>query len=236
MLQFTLVLVLVSIHAFAGKLLPASERPRSAVLSFAGGVSVAYVFIHIFPELKAAQETFSSGDWADYIEHHAYLVALAGLSVFYGLERGVKYYRHPEGPSKEPGVGMFWVHIASFSLYNALIGYLLIYREGESFELILFVLAMCFHFLVNDHGLIQHHREVYLKKGRWWLSGAVLFGWVAGQLVELSAATTSVLFAFLAGSIILNVLKEELPEERQSRFLPFAAGVGIFAVLLLLGD
>lgn len=234
LLQLTLVLVLVFIHAFASKLLPANETPRSAVLSFAGGVSVTYVFILIFPELVEAQEAISRGGLAGYIEHHAYVVALIGLSLFYGLERGVKHYRHPEGPSEEPGIGVFWVHVISFSLYNALIGYLLVYREGGPFELTLFVLAMCFHFLVNDHGLLQHHREVYLKSGRWWLSGAVLFGWLVGQLVEMSAAATSVLFAFLAGSIILNVLKEELPTERQSRFLPFAAGVGIFASLLLL--
>lgn len=43
----------------------------------------------------------------------------------------------------------------------------------------------------------------------------------------------AVIFAFLAGSIIFNVLKEELPEERQSRFWAFAVGVAIYAALLL---
>jgi hypothetical protein len=32
---------------------------------------------------------------------------------------------------------------------------------------------------------------------------------------------------------VLNVLKEELPEERQSRFLPFALGVVTYAALLV---
>ena len=39
---------------------------------------------------------------------------------------------------------------------------------------------------------------------------------------------------FLAGGVILNVLKEELPEEKKSRFLPFAFGAGVYTVLLLL--
>jgi hypothetical protein len=43
----------------------------------------------------------------------------------------------------------------------------------------------------------------------------------------------ALLFAFLAGGVILNVLKEELPEERQSRFWAFALGAGIYTVLLL---
>jgi hypothetical protein len=43
-----------------------------------------------------------------------------------------------------------------------------------------------------------------------------------------------VLFAFLAGGIVLNVIKEELPEERESRFPAFVVGTGGYAVLLLL--
>jgi zinc transporter ZupT len=43
----------------------------------------------------------------------------------------------------------------------------------------------------------------------------------------------ALLFAFLAGGVILNVLKEELPEERQSRFWAFTLGAGFYAVLLL---
>lgn len=241
LLQFALVVTLALIHAFAAKLLRLKEIPRSSALSFAGGVSVAYVFILIFPELVEAQETISGHGVVAYIEHHAYLVALIGLTVFYGLERWVKHYRRSLPPvnnedRKIPGIGVFWLHIASFSLYNALVGYLLVYRESETFELSLFVLAMGFHFLVNDHGLMKYHRETYLRRGRWILSGAVILGWVIGQLIEVSEAATSVLFAFLAGSIILNVLKEELPEERQSRFLPFACGAGLYAALLLVAS
>ena len=50
----------------------------------------------------------------------------------------------------------------------------------------------------------------------------------------LSALLLSALFAFLAGGIILNVLKEELPEDRQSRFSAFALGAIAYAAVLLL--
>ncbi|NJL21613.1 MAG: hypothetical protein HC895_13625, partial [Leptolyngbyaceae cyanobacterium SM1_3_5] len=43
----------------------------------------------------------------------------------------------------------------------------------------------------------------------------------------------AVLFAFLAGGIVLNVLKEELPEDRESHFWSFAIGAIGYAVLLL---
>jgi hypothetical protein len=41
------------------------------------------------------------------------------------------------------------------------------------------------------------------------------------------------LFSFLSGAIVLNVLKEELPEERKSRFLPFLAGAATYGALLV---
>ena len=41
------------------------------------------------------------------------------------------------------------------------------------------------------------------------------------------------LFAFLAGGVIFKVLKEELPEERNSRYWTFAVGLAVYIVLLL---
>jgi hypothetical protein len=39
--------------------------------------------------------------------------------------------------------------------------------------------------------------------------------------------------AFLAGGVVLNVLKEKLPEQRESRFWAFALGPAFYTVLLL---
>jgi hypothetical protein len=57
--------------------------------------------------------------------------------------------------------------------------------------------------------------------------------WVLGQFVGIHELGTSALFAVLAGGIVLNVMKEELPEERESRFSAFAAGVAGYAAILL---
>jgi hypothetical protein len=73
----------------------------------------------------------------------------------------------------------------------------------------------------------------YPTIGRWVLTAAVVLGWIIGTLTEVSRPTVTVLTAFLAGGVILNILKEELPEERKSRFSVFVLGVrGYTAVLL----
>ena len=237
--QLLSVVGLVIVHLAAGKIRFLQAWPRSAWLSFAGGISVSYVFVHVFPELEEAQQAISGHGAVAFLEHHAYLIALVGLVLFYGLEHWVSQNKACAGTSdrgKHPRSGryMFWLHIGIFALYNALIGYLLVYRESSLHELVLYSLAMAFHFLVNDYGLVVRHREVYLHKGRWVLALAVLVGWGVGLWVEVEEAATSMLFAFLAGGVVLNVLKEELPEERQSRLWPFVLGAALYSSLLLL--
>lgn len=70
--------------------------------------------------------------------------------------------------------------------------------------------------------------------GRWVLAAAILVGWAAGLATNVGEAAIGVLFVFLAGGVVLNVLKEELPEERRSRFLPFVLGAAGYSLLLLL--
>jgi hypothetical protein len=53
-------------------------------------------------------------------------------------------------------------------------------------------------------------------------------------VTRIDEAALGVLFAFLSGGVMLNVLKEELPEERESRFWAFVVGVTAYTTLLLL--
>jgi hypothetical protein len=124
--------------------------------------------------------------------------------------------------------------MASFGAYNALIGYLLLHREVPGvMSLVFFVVAMALHFLVTDFGLNEDHRARYRRIGRWVLIAALALGVWLGILTELPKAGIAVLVAFLAGGVILNVLKEEVPNERRSRFWAFGLGMAAYAALLL---
>ncbi|MBE9061197.1 hypothetical protein [cf. Phormidesmis sp. LEGE 11477] len=233
-------LFLALIHVVASRFKFLKRSPRSRWLSFGSGVSVAYVFVHVLPDLSEAQSEFQESTTAlSAIEHHVYVLALLGMIAFYGLERAAKVSRHrsrQEGDGDETQPGVFWLHMVSFGLYNALIGYLLMHREEPSLiGLWLYVIAMALHFLVNDYSLWEDHKRPYSRVGKWILAAAVICGWVIGTQTEIDEAITAVLFAFLAGGIILNILKEELPQERESRFWTFAIGaVGYSGLLLVL--
>ncbi len=239
LLSLSVAILLMLVHLFAGSLRFLSRIPRARCLSVAGGVSVAYVFVHLLPDLQTAQAIASESlsPSLTFIEHHIYLIALIGLSLFYGLEGIVRHstrQQHQERGGAQSDIQIFWIHVGSFAANNALIGYLLVHRgETDARSLFLFVVAMGFHSLVNDNGLNVHHEEDYARRGRWILATAILLGWFLGYLVKLPDLYTYMLLAFLAGTIILNALKEELPDERQSDFRAFGIGVVAYTALLL---
>ena len=231
------VAVLAAMHLLGERLRVLHGVPRSRWLSAAGGVSAAYVFVHLLPELAHAQSTLEEavGDVIVFFDHHIYLVALAGLVTFYGLEHLAKTRSTGGAPETGENDAVFWIHIGSFALYNALVGYLLLRLGGEDggAAVVLYTVAMALHFVVNDVALASHHRAAYRRRGRWVLAAAVVVGWLIGVVAEVPEPAVAVLVAFLAGGIILNVLKEELPEERESRFWAFLAGAAAYAALLL---
>ncbi len=229
-------LLLALTHFFAESL-KFSSIPRSKWLSFAGGVSVTYIFVHLLPELAEGQEVLQNKG-ADFLKHHSYLISLVGLALFYGLERAAKQSpdsaRESHGDEMAGNLSVFWLHIISFAVYNAIIGYLLVHRDVEGWRSLLwFTLAMAFHFVVNDYGLMDHYKKAYSLKGRWILILAVMGGWLVGVLAEIPEMWITVLFAFIAGGTIMNVLKEELPQERKSNFWAFSAGILLYSLLLL---
>ncbi|HDZ57297.1 MAG TPA: hypothetical protein ENI17_11430 [Pseudomonas xinjiangensis] len=233
---FVAAAVLILVHFFSGKLKFLNSKPRSRWLSLAGGVSVSYVFIHLLPEIARGQRIVDNQDSEilSYLEHHAYLLALSGLIVFYGLERMVRQHRRRLPEEAQTHGGVFWLHIVSFALYNILIGYLLTHREADGpASLLWFTVAMALHFLVNDFSLEQDHLKQFDRQGRWVLAAALLVGWWLGVTWEISELAISAWTAILAGSVILTVMKEELPEERESRFSAFLIGAFGYALVLL---
>ena len=236
-ISFLAVLGLATVHLFAGKLAFLMGKPRSVWLSASGGLSVAFVFLYLLPELAARQDDIEQSNLQaslNFLDHHVYLLALTGMTAFYGLERIAKTTRHRQRPAPaENGQNehVFWAHLASFSFYNLAIGYMLVNEPPSVWNLVLFFVAMALHFLVIDFSFREHYKNVYHDKGRWFLSGAVMTGWAVGIFIEIPDLAMNVATAFIAGGIILNALKEELPEERQSRFWPFLLGAALYSTV-----
>lgn len=247
--------LLAMVHLGVSGLHRLSARPRRYALSLGGGTAVAYVFLHLLPELQQHQGEVEEATDAvlGWLDRHVYLLALLGLTLFYGLERLALRARRgrsgeadaapddaddnddPEETDQQTGAATFWLSMSGFTIYNALIGYLLVEQAGRGLgPLLLLTLAMALHFLVNDYALREHHQARYRRTGRWVLSAAVLAGTVLGLVGTVPPLVVSLLVAVLAGGVVLNVLKEELPAARESSFGAFLLGAAGYTGLLLM--
>ncbi len=97
----------------------------------------------------------------------------------------------------------------------------------------LFFVAAALHFFTIETHLREHHKGLYDKRGRWLLTAAIIVGATVGQVFQLNEAALSIVRSFLVGSIILNILKRELPDETKSYFWSFSGGASLYTSLLL---
>ena len=248
--------VLIALHLLAPRIRRLPFVPESVTASFAGGLAVSYVFLHLLPEVARGNERLrelfgEEGEPSPLLELGIFIVALVGFLLFYSLERFAENSRakapdagHRDTGSRSehgPGAGsanrrMFWIHLSSFGVYNGLIAYSLPlnYRTNTWFA-VLFTVAMGLHFVLSDRGLEEHYGKRFDRwTPRLFLAGALLAGWLLATLfAPTRSVTVSVLTAFLAGSILLNVFKEEIPSTRRSSLLWFTIGLTVYAALLV---
>lgn len=225
-------------HLFAPAILDSefltkNSRRQDAVASFAGGVAVAYVFVHMLPELADGELAFSQIDIPDaipdlFIQSALFLVALVGLVVFYAFD--AKAESSTAGSRKLYRANLIMVGVLSliFSYTNPDR-----IRLGADFA-ILFAIVMSLHFVLSDRGLARAHPQHFRRKDRWVLT-AFLF---AGLVLSYIAPPPNELFvaiptAFLGGAVLMTVFREELPSVNVARLGWFTAGVTLFSALLL---
>lgn len=213
---------------------------RRSVISFSAGISAAYVFVHLLPELAGVRRVLTSAAPIELPHEGAaiYFVAMIGFLSFYGLEhlRSHLHLRSAAGEGARAGeIGPeFYVHTGGFAAYVWLASYLLLHNLEESpRETALYAGALAVHFLTVEHSLHAEHGAAYLRIGRWVLAGMALAGWIAGLTFALPHAVIALLVAFISGAVVMNSAIMELPSEKDGRFLPFLAGALIYGVILL---
>jgi hypothetical protein len=238
---------LVAAIAFAavflfGRRLQVSRKGwRRASVSAGAGAAVAYVFVHLLPDLEEAGRAFVQATAARtlwFAESRVYLAALAGFVVFYGLEHLVAWSRRtvqPEEAGAEGDSPVFLLHIGGFSVYAAMVTYLMVRGTGlAEASIALYAVAMALHFLSLDHSLLREHAARYLRPGRYILATAVLAGWVCGALVEVPTPVVCALTGLVSGGVIMNSMIMELPREKEGKFWPFVLGAAVYAAIVLL--
>lgn len=211
-----------------------SER---TALSFGAGISTAYVFMHMLPQLSEAGAEFveATAPRALPAPHlRVYFSALLGFLVFFSLETFKASVHARAEAGVVPPLRLFpTLSIGGFGIYVALVGYLLVRSiTDHAAPIAQYAVAMALHFLGIDYTLDEAHGAPYRRTGRFILAGAALAGWGIGALTELSKPVVITLLGFVSGGVVMNSMILELPDHEQHHFGALAAGAAGYAVLL----
>lgn len=243
---FAFAISLCLMHIFSTKILDwmhhKSEHGRSKkgpdfqviASSLGGGIAISYVFLHLLPELNHVHP--------DLAEINPY-ITLSGFMLFYGLEHLADKLATPEKSTewdfvKKKGTMAkytFNLEIGFLFVYNGLI----VYTMPEQFRVgiintIIYMIAMLLHLFSNDHSLQENYLKQFKSWGCYVLAAAPVVGSIADWITPPSTLVSGVLIALLAGFILLNVFKKELPDNDKSSFGWFSAGAVGFGIMLYL--
>ena len=228
------VSVIAGCHWLAGVVAARPESEQQCWASLGGGAGVAYVFLHLLPELaiggKALSEAQGIQTFATtpVIEALLFLVALTGVTFFFSMD--VISWQ-----SKKNNSMVALVHGLAFALINYLYAYTLpsLITTGRLYGL-LFTVAISAHVLLADRTMARHHPLVYRRRFRWLGTVAVVLGFAHAALLHpISDFTLAIATAFLGGGLLISVFREEIPSPSSTRLWWFLGGLGMMSILLL---
>lgn len=239
--SLAIIIAFMFVHISTNYIKLLDRKPKDRLMSFVSGGSIAYVFLHLVPELTHYQEVADQATlpfWIESLDYSAYLMTLVGIAFFYGinqLNEKSKAKKEKNENISQSSSFVFALEILGFSLYNVLIGYLLVDLSGEKIpDYLIYFIVFSFHFIANNRVLHLTHEDLYTHIGRWVLAISVFLGWVLYYFTNTSDLNIAYFSSFLTGGIILNILNDELPAEKNSSYPSFIMGLVFITVLLQL--
>ncbi len=241
-------LLLWLVHIWASLLRPERIIAHKYWLSFGDGVSITYIFLQLLSEVTELTHSpvrptntwhsrsvaESTEPYLGWLEHYPFLPLLAAVVIFYGLQRLME---QPDrsGAGREARLPplRIWIHLAGFSFYKMLIGYILA-GMTDAVTVTVFTIAMALHFFVIDFHLVEIHPSVYTHIGRWVLGVAFLIGWSIGLVIAIAPLMLALMLSFVSGGAILMVIQEEFTERRPASYGGFLLGVVIYSGFLFM--
>lgn len=226
--------LLLGVHLLAGRFHYLVGAKRSVVHSCLAGITTAYLFLKLLPELGAPGPLLGAVP-AESSRRLLFAVALGGFLAFYAAE----VWAH-QGRQRGREGRVYRLLLVTFALFNAALAFLLPQQIAVHGPWVAttFVLAIGVHLLVLDHAVAEAHHGQYGLQARLVHGGGLLAGLLLAALLGSAVweIVAQPLIAFVGGAIALQVFREEIPAYKCGRPLPFAAGAMMFAALLWLAE
>ena len=220
-----LAIVLALVHVASPKARSLLAGRQDLVSSFAGGMAIAFVFLHLLPQLDRSHHIVGEA---------IYLIVLMGFLFFYTAEHTLNRKRETSTRKRTISKVQFSLHLAFAWVYSWLLMYAMPTQiQMEGVHAVPIIAALGLHLLQQDYSLGREFVEEFDQWGRYLLAAAPLIGWLADYAIVLDKFHSDILTGFLAGWSLYNVLKMQLPEHREASLRWFLSGVVVFLLLTM---
>jgi hypothetical protein len=213
-------LILGAVHVFAPRAHALRRHPEQAD-AFGGGLSAAYVFLHLIPSLDTAHEALGE---------RIYFITLLGFVAFYGIDL---YFQAP----RDAHPAKYHIYLAAFFVYDMLLVFTLgLNLPPTALLTLVFTLSLALDALNTDFELADAFGPRFARSGRWVLLIAVACGYGLHLFKRPNPMVVDILTAALTGFMIYHAFVGLFPVSRTKSFRSFVAGLVVFlAMHLLLG-
>lgn len=242
-----IALVFVGVHLGSHKIYGFSKKHKQSVLSFSGGIAASFVFLDLLPSLQNAdphlQAVFGNTPLIIiFLEKAIFAVAFIGFITFFALEYLAfksRYAKLDKNKQNMKNISasrpVFYIHLGLIAWVSLIITYSLRFEvQTTGLGVILYTVALSLHFFVSDRAMEEHYQKLYVKYGRYVLAIIPLIGWSLSILFPERISEAYVLLAFVAGVVLFNVVKNEIPNIGRGSPLWFFAGALFYSVILLM--
>ena len=229
------VTAIASAHWLASKVAMQPDRDQVRWASFGGGAGLAYVFVHLLPELASHGRALSEATGMETFaptpitEALLFLIALAAIILTYSID---VLATHERQAGRLAGT----LHNLNFAAISYLYAYSLpsLISTGLAYG-ILFTIAISAHVLLVDRTIAARHPAIFQKRTRWLGTAALVLGLLHAALLHpVADLHLAIATAFLGGGLLMAVFREELPAVNRTRLGWFIAGSVSMTSLLLL--
>ena len=237
-LGFISIIIFSLVYFLDFKLL---HRIDEAILnSFAAGVGVVYIFIHMLPQLAHGQPILEKSFNNFFLlgsNFAIYIIALTGFIFFYLFDQALVYTDQLPTKKYDKKIerSIYWANVFFVFTYNMLIGYVVgSYNLNSMAYQFVFLIAYLIHFIALKWGIYHVSPDLYNDKARYPIVLGLFIGYFLALLFSISENVFVIIEAFITGAMILMVFKHELPNEQDSKNRAFILGILLSLFLFML--
>lgn len=223
-MAFAFAALLAIVHFFGEEIDEKAYPHRPFIASFATGITVAYIFLQLLPELHRG---------VDYFGHHAFLFGLAGFSVMHVVE---KYIYHHEKDADSLKKEFKELHSAFLFIYHFALGIIIEFLLGNRFiDGVLFFAPVLFHTAISSLSIRELDEDILESLPiRIGVSLSVPLGVIISSFLHIGLFHFHSIIGIVTGMFMYVVLRDTLKPARKGEPWSFLAGVLLYSVIIML--